>query len=698
MRMKGDQALEPGNSRGPESGPRPTAVSHLRLVKGDENKLPRRRSVSGAVPRTRRALPDQIARERDIERLVSRSLKGYKEKVDLFSSFAEGADAGVLRPIPRRKVSRIEPGPPPEIPQPKAEKFEASTWATVLRCFVWLNISFVLLLGILMAKLRGKDTVESRAKRTLAIVRRLGGTAIKIGQQLSMRVDMLPYEYCREFSKLLDNVKPFPTKTAIQIIEQATKKPLDETFLIFDPKPIGSASIACVYQAVLRDGRKVAIKVRRPGIGRVFATDLKAMRWIINALESLSIIRPGYLQNFIKEFEETIMEELDFKMEAYHQSVFMREARKFKIKGKQICSAPEAIYELSNNEVMVEEFVDGMWMWEILAAVENKDPVALQRMRELFIDPKTLAERLMFVQMWSQYVSVIFHADPHPANIIVQENGKIVFVDFGACGSMDRIKKEAAMDQLYYFHRKDVAGFVQAMIAFMEPLPPIDMAQFTKELEIKIGQNLQKLWSKRAEWHEKSTAPNWFALFNLTKQFNIPLNMDTVRALRANMLYDTLALRIYPELDTFRVSKKFLEHFDENSKSAAGVALRKRLSRGLISGSDIRTINDLFNILSRGMRTMRRLVDRPIFSFSYMLEKSVFTVMEIIRLVVLLSFALFTALGGVLVYRKLHGMDLELMATLMQVAKHKAFLAVAGLISLITVRRIMLRLGDMEVE
>jgi ubiquinone biosynthesis protein len=698
MRMKRDHALLPGNSEGPESGPRPATAAHLRLVEKDENRPPKRRSISGAVPRSRRALPDQVARERDIERIVSRSLKGYKTQVDVFSSFDEGAEAGVLRTMPRRKVARIEPGPPPEIPQPKAEKFEARTWATVLRCLMWINIYFVVVIGILMAKIRRQDTVESRAIRLLAIVRRLGGTAVKIGQQLSMRVDMLPYEYCREFSKLLDNVKPFPTKMAIELIEQATKKPLKETFLIFDPKPIGSASIACVYQAVLLDGRKVAIKVRRPGIGRIFATDLKAMRWVINVLEALSIIRPGTLQNFINEFEGTIMEELDFKMEAYHQSVFMREARKFKIKGKQICSAPEAIYELSNNEVMVEEFVDGMWMWEILAGVENRDPIALQRMRELFIDRKVLAERLMYVQMWSQYVSVIFHADPHPANIIVQEGGKIIFVDFGACGSMDRIKKEAAMDLLYFMHRKDVSGCVQAMIAFMEPLPPIDMAQFTKELEIKIGQNMQKLWSKRAEWHEKTSAPNWFALFGLARQYDIPVNLDTVRALRANMLYDTLALRICPELDIFRISKKFLVHFDNNSKSAASAALRKRLTTGLISGADVRGITDLFNILSRGMRTMRRLVDQPIFSFSYMIEKSVFTVMEIIRLIVLLSATLFVAWASVLAYKKYHGMDLEFIASLIFAAKHQAFLVVAGFLSFITVRRIMLRLSDMEVE
>ena len=91
---------------------------------------------------------------------------------------------------------------------------------------------------------------------------RMGGTLIKIGQQLSMRVDMLPYAYCMELSKLLDNVAPVPVNQAIATIERATGKPLAETFARFDPEPIGSASVACVYQAILKTGEKVARMVK----------------------------------------------------------------------------------------------------------------------------------------------------------------------------------------------------------------------------------------------------------------------------------------------------------------------------------------------------------------------------------------------------------------------------------------------------
>jgi ubiquinone biosynthesis protein len=101
----------------------------------------------------------------------------------------------------------------------------------------------------------------------------IGGTFIKFGQQMAIRVDLLPYAYCEELTKLLDRVEPFPSAQAITAVERVTGKPLAETFRTFDPAPIGSASVACVYQAILLNGDKVAVKVRRPHIGELFEAD-----------------------------------------------------------------------------------------------------------------------------------------------------------------------------------------------------------------------------------------------------------------------------------------------------------------------------------------------------------------------------------------------------------------------------------------
>src|SRR2546429_9968689 len=115
---------------------------------------------------------------------------------------------------------------------------------------------------------------------------------------------------------MLDEVPPFPVEFAIQSVEKAIGKLLGEVFAVFDPVPIGSASLACVYQARLRTGELVAVKVKRPSIGTKLARDLRAISWLCIAAEALGIIRYGLTNNFRQELWRMLIEELDFALEA----------------------------------------------------------------------------------------------------------------------------------------------------------------------------------------------------------------------------------------------------------------------------------------------------------------------------------------------------------------------------------------------
>jgi len=647
--------------------------------------------------RVRRPFDKLEGRDRDIERLVRQSIAKRQEQQEAMREIAEGARSGALRELPRRRFSKTKPGPPPETQVFKDQHFHAGVLATLARLIVWLKVFWAFQLGNLWDIILRRDSLQRRATRLVDLFQGAGGSFTKIGQQLSMRMDLLPYEYCRELSKLLDSVKPFPTSYAIEAVERATGKPIAETFALFDPKPIGSATIACVYQAVLKNGDRVAVKVRRPNIGHVFATDLRAMNWLIRLLETLSVIRAGYLDNFAREFGSTILEELDFRMEAYHQSIFLREARKNKVSKKQFFSAPKVLFELSNQEVLVEEFVSGIWMWELLAAVENNDKDALARMHQLNIDPKKVAERLFWIQLWSQLVAPIFHADPHPANMVVQKDNKIVFIDFGAVGAMSKGKQKLSLETYAAQAKKDVGTAVRCMVAFMEPLPPIDLHQLIKELEMTIGSAMHRMWSRHAPWYEKTSAGLYLKLFEVTQKYDIPVNLDTVRAFRANMLYDTLAMRIYPELDTIDAIKDFLRDYDESLRKSAGAGLRKRLRKGLVTGSEIAFLNEAVDLGARGLGLMRRVLDQPQFSISYMVEKSVFAVIEGVKLVSTL--ATVSLVAGVIVgiARTKQGLPLDYETIPRALLSSKLYFVALGLPSLITVRRIMMRLKDNDV-
>jgi ubiquinone biosynthesis protein len=298
---------------------------------------------------------------------------------------------------------------------------------------------------------------------------------------MASRLDLLPQRYCEELASMLDRYPPFPTDQAIAIIEQTTGLKLEEIFSEFDPEPIGSASIAVVYQARLRkNGLRVAVKVRRPGIRELFEADFRALDFLGLLAEALTLVRPGFTTHIRSEFRNVLASELDFLREARLGELFRRRARKA---GKRFVSAPQVYFEYCSDEVIMQEFVSGIWMWEILAAVERGDPSGLARMRELNLDPKIIARRLLHIHYWSLYSHLSFHADPHPANIVVRANNDLVFVDFGASGSMNTMRKLLFRRAYESFARGDAATMAQCAIMLSEPLPPIDMNTVIKETE-----------------------------------------------------------------------------------------------------------------------------------------------------------------------------------------------------------------------
>ena len=205
--------------------------------------------------------------------------------------------------------------------------FQAGLWLTLRRLFVWNVGLFIFLSGILGDKIRQRDTIMIRAVRLRETFARISGTFIKFGQQAAVRADSLPYATCEELTKLLDKVAPFPTEQAIAAIERVTGRPLAETFQQFDPEPIGSASIACVYQAVLHNGDEVAVKVRRPGIGDLFVADFRVLGWLFGMMEALTLVYRDYFGGSAQHVDEGVG---FFYKEARFQEIFRRRAKKAK--------------------------------------------------------------------------------------------------------------------------------------------------------------------------------------------------------------------------------------------------------------------------------------------------------------------------------------------------------------------------------
>lgn len=537
--------------------------------------------------------------------------------------------------------------------------------------------------------IRRRDTEARRAVRLREMFEHVGGTFVKIGQQMASRLDVLPQRYCQELALMLDRYPPFPTEQAVEIIERTSGQKLEEIFSEFDPRPIGSASIAVVFQARLRlNGHKVAVKVRRPRIPELFEADFRALDLLGKLAETLTVVRPGFTEGFRQEFRRSLTSELDLLREGRLCELLRREAKKA---DEHFFTAPRVYMEYTNEEVLVQEFVGGMWLWEILAAIERNDPVAHARMAELNLDGKIIARRLLYAHYWGLYAHVAFHADPHPANIVVRANNELVFVDFGAAGYLNRTRRMLFERSNLAFLRRDPEGFAQASIMLNEPFPPMDVNGVAKDVERVYFDHMIAIHTKGSPWYERTSASSFLGMINVMRKYNLPAPNDILMFTRATLLYDTVAARLDPKINFYKEYGRFARKASRRQAKVARKAMRRRLRQGL-TDRDYVALNTLLETGSELVFKAQRLMSVP-YDFAvlpFMVEKWSHTAMMIVRFVV--RVALVTAVGLALV--ALTQTEFVLESAFNQVVSHPLYLVVIVILLLQHLRLIWFRLGD----
>src|SRR5271166_1800347 len=265
----------------------------------------------------------QPQRAYEIERAVDIGWRRWEASgAESTAPRSQSAQTGVLRALPRRQpVHKIEAAHV-SLPMARRPTFRPGIFLPFVRLMVWLAVAIAYFSGNAFDSLLGRASVGRRAVRFRRCLEWAGASMIKVGQQLSVRADLLPYAFCDELSKLLDNVPAIPAEESIAILERNLRRPIGDVFEAFDPVPIGSASLSCVYQAVLKTGERVAVKIQRPGIGRLISADLRALDWLLIAGEAFTLIRPGMTTQFRRELRKTLIGELNFRTEARYNEMF----------------------------------------------------------------------------------------------------------------------------------------------------------------------------------------------------------------------------------------------------------------------------------------------------------------------------------------------------------------------------------------
>ncbi len=290
--------------------------------------------------------------------------------------------------------------------------------------------------------------IERRAKMIRLAFEELGPTFIKLGQIASGRTDLLPIELTRELTNLQDNVAPFPYSDVKKSLDRDLKGPLSERFAFFEEEPAASASIAQVHRGKLHDGRSVAVKVQRPGIEETIETDTDILLLLANLAErTLRRARLFSPVELVEEFRRTIVEELDFERERENLELF-REQYKHSDK----LYVPYTVPELSSPRLLVMEYVDGERLADVIAA----DDQAERKER--------IAARGVGIVLEQVMSNGVFHADPHPGNILILEDHRICFLDYGIVGKLKPRQRKLLVEAVIGTVQHDADRVTEAML------------------------------------------------------------------------------------------------------------------------------------------------------------------------------------------------------------------------------------------
>lgn len=261
----------------------------------------------------------------------------------------------------------------------------------------------------------------------------LGPTFIKLGQALSTRPDMVPADYLAALERMQDNVAPLPIETVRQVVEEELGVRTNKVFESFDEAPLGSASLAQVHRAVLRDGREVAVKVQRPDAIASVRTDLDALKSIAAKIErGTDIGRRLKFGDWVSEFGRTLLAELDYRLEAENLQRFGE-----RLEGYGRLVVPTPVWSLSGRRVLTMDLIRGRKVTDITGLERTEKPLG------------ELAADLLRAYLDQAFVHGEIHADPHPGNLLLTGDGRLAIFDLGMIAHVPPKRRDRLLKLLF---------------------------------------------------------------------------------------------------------------------------------------------------------------------------------------------------------------------------------------------------------
>ena len=362
----------------------------------------------------------------------------------------------------------------------------------------------------------------------------LGPTFIKGGQILSSRPDLLPESMGPPLLRLQDQIAPFDSAQIPEIIEAAFGRPLGELFDSFELAPVAAASIAQVHRARLRDGRDVAVKIRRPGITQVVNNDLRILELISRVLVKLPGMRAVPLLDLVDDIQLPIRQQLDFYLEAANNRRFQEAFR-----SSEHIKLPELIDDLCTEDVLTMEYLDGLQRTDSATLTpDERKTAALEGLRALY--------KMIFSDGF-------IHADMHPGNVFLREFGEFVILDTGLVAILDDKDRRDFVDFFFGLVNNDsreCARIVYDNASYRGKR--CDPEAFKAAMAELIARH------SALKSHEFEVALFVYQLIELQRRFQIRGSTKFMMTILSMVVFDGICKRLYPLCEFQKEARAFL--------------------------------------------------------------------------------------------------------------------------------------------
>ena len=442
------------------------------------------------------------------------------------------------------------------------EKLEARRLSTPY--VIWRFL--VYFLGVQIRRFTGRSDIQKTATQLREIFEEFGGFWVKVGQVLALRTDLFPNEICEQLRSLQYEAVGFPFEIARSTIESELGSPIDQIFESFDEQPLAAASIAQIHRAVLlkkKDKKKkkipVVVKIQRPGLADAFQRDLDTIKIFVKLLVYLNFASYFRWDEFVAELDKTFKEELDFRYEAANGRRMKKNLKFHKI------YVPTVYQKYCKRRVLVMEFIDGVLMADYIKELLSDRAKVKRWDDENDVDRKEVGEKLYVSLLRQIFEDNLYHGDLHPGNIILLRKSKFVLIDLGSTGTLDAELRKTYLGYINALSEGDFPRASDYYIRFGVDVPKANIPRVRVEMARGFDSWSAKSELKGLSYREKSLGGATQEVTNVAFGYKIPTNWAFLKVTRSFFALDGSLQYLLPELNTFKIIKKYNKEADRRA-------------------------------------------------------------------------------------------------------------------------------------